>query len=786
MRILLPILICITTGFSQENLDINQLVRPVERHVDFVTEIEPLFNRSCMKCHGDKNPKSNYRMTSRKLALEGGELGVAIISGNSEKSPLVHYISHLVEDMDMPPEGKAPTLNQKEVALVRGWIDQGAVWPDHKTKIMIAPLIRWIEIDGNSAAFKQHWGITDGFTAGIEKLAVTGKTSSGSLVELNGRYIDSEKDHLTQLRIEKPGLGYIETGYESWREFGLANGGFMVGAKSTPFSLNKSPQVDLKRFWFSGGLLKKDSSGLNFSYDRLWSDGQLATQQWGTVPLADFETRAIYPSVNSVEDALHRISLDAWHEIGETKIEDSLSIEIGDSSSIRNHVDYFNFPEEGNLPDYISQIDNSQDFKRGANSLRFTRRLRDWWHVSLGHHFAKFDGGGSLNVISMFPNNPGEAPWQGDRSNSIRTKQRSHFINATTLINPVKSLSFSGGVQGESSRQQGIASGLSLGTSPLRFASGLDTSSIEANVHISYSGIKNTVLTAGTRLRSEQSDHREESHIDNDWGADGFMRETDENGRLVQNRFGFIWSPNIKWLFRGGYRWRNSESRFKHPIDVDLFNKQNSGYPAFINFRQDRGDVVDLGLTWRGYSKWIPSLRWEQYSTDYKLSTSNFDDARDELSRSGDRLLSGKHKSDVFSFSYKSSLFPKVVMSTSLGYTDTWSGTIENKQIGLQPYAGDVWFYVDQLNYIINPDTDITLSWSYHHASYENPNLPQAIAYGLEAERHGVKCGVRHRVGQKAVLNLEYGWFSNNEPSSNSINNYKAHMILATLRVDLD
>ena len=97
-----------------------------------------------------------------------------------------------------------------------------------------------------------------------------------------------------------------------------------------------------------------------------------------------------------------------------------------------------------------------------------------------------------------------------------------------------------------------------------------------------------------------------------------------------------------------------------------------------------------------------------------------------------------------------------------------------------------MWFYVDQLNYIINPDTDITLSWSYHHASYENPNLPQAIAYGLEAERHGVKCGVRHRVGQKAVLNLEYGWFSNNEPSSNSINNYKAHMILATLRVDLD
>ena len=80
----------------------------------------------------------------------------------------------------------------------------------------------------------------------------------------------------------------------------------------------------------------------------------------------------------------------------------------------------------------------------------------------------------------------------------------------------------------------------------------------------------------------------------------------------------------------------------------------------------------------------------------------------------------------------------------------------------------------------------MTLSWSYHHADYGHHNLPETIAYGLEAERYGFKCGVRHRIGQMAVFNLEYGWFSNNEPSSNHVNDYKAHMILATLRVDLD
>jgi hypothetical protein len=786
VRILLPILICINSGLSQEVVDVSQLVRPVDRRVDFVTEIQPLLNRSCIKCHGDSRPKSDYRMTSRELAFQGGELGTAIFPGNSEKSPLVHYISGLVDDMSMPPKGKAPAFNQQEIALVRGWIDQGAIWPNDKTKITVDPLARWIDLDGSSAAFRRHWGIAEGFAFGIGQLSVTGKTSSGSRVELDGRYINGEEDHLTQLRIERSGLGYIETGYESWREFGLANGGYIFGIESSPFSLSKSPYVDLKHFWLSGGLLKSDASSIDFSYEQLLREGNLGVQQWGGVTLTEFESRSVYPAIKSVDDTLHRISLRSQHEIGETQIEDSLSIEIGDSSNSRNHVDYLNFPVTGDLPDYLTLIDNSHDFKQGANSLRVTRRLKDWWHVSIGHHFAKFDGGGSLDVISMSPNNPGEAPWQGDLSNSIRTKQRSHFFNVATLMNPVKNLNFSGGIQGESTRQQGFASGLSLGVSPVRYASGLDLTSIEGNFQLAFSGLKNTVLTAGTRLRNQESDYREESHIDSDWGGDGFMRESDESGQMTQHRFGFIWSPDSSWFARGGYRWRDSQSSFDHPVDLDSVNEQGNGYPAFINFRQDQGAVIDLGLTWRGHSKWIPSLRWERYSTDYKLGTLKFDDPWGELGHAGGSHLSGEHQSDVFSLTYTSNLMPRAIMSTSLGYTDTWAGTIEAEQIGLQPYEGDVWFYVDQFTYVFNSETDMTLSWSYHHANYGHHNLPETIAYGLEAERYGFKCGVRHRIGQMAVFNLEYGWFSNNEPSSNHVNDYKAHMILATLRVDLD
>ena len=128
MRLLIAILICTATGVAEEPVGENGLPRPVERRVDFATEIQPIFDRSCLKCHGQKRPKGSYQMTSRNAAVKGGDSGVAIHPGDSERSPLVHYIAGLVEDMEMPPEGKKdyPKLTKEQVGLVRAWIDQGA------------------------------------------------------------------------------------------------------------------------------------------------------------------------------------------------------------------------------------------------------------------------------------------------------------------------------------------------------------------------------------------------------------------------------------------------------------------------------------------------------------------------------------------------------------------------------------------------------------------------------------------------------------------------------------
>ena len=165
----------------------------------------------------------------------------------------------------------------------------------------------------------------------------------------------------------------------------------------------------------------------------------------------------------------------------------------------------------------------------------------------------------------------------GDRSNAIRTKQRSHLLNASTLMGPWRNLTLSGGVQGESTRREGIATGLALGSSPARFASGQDRTGVEGNMQLSYTGLNHTVLTLGARLRQESIDLREDGHIDSEWGAEGFMRETDEIGRLARYRAGFAWSPSTEWLVRGGYKWRDSRSDYKHPLDTELSNESGNG-----------------------------------------------------------------------------------------------------------------------------------------------------------------------------------------------------------------
>lgn len=100
------------------------------KDVTFEKEIKPLFDKSCVGCHGAEKPKGKLRLDTLEATLKGGVDGKVLEPGKSASSFLVANIAFLGDEDDfMPPPkdlAKYPKFTSEQVGLVRAWIDQGA------------------------------------------------------------------------------------------------------------------------------------------------------------------------------------------------------------------------------------------------------------------------------------------------------------------------------------------------------------------------------------------------------------------------------------------------------------------------------------------------------------------------------------------------------------------------------------------------------------------------------------------------------------------------------------
>lgn len=102
--------------------------QPAEAAVDFAGDVKPILQERCFTCHGPEKQKNGLRLDIRDEALRGGDSGAPITPGDAENSLLVKLIAGLDETRVMPPQGDR--LTEAQIAVVKAWIQQGAVWPD--------------------------------------------------------------------------------------------------------------------------------------------------------------------------------------------------------------------------------------------------------------------------------------------------------------------------------------------------------------------------------------------------------------------------------------------------------------------------------------------------------------------------------------------------------------------------------------------------------------------------------------------------------------------------------
>ena len=98
---------------------------------DYIRDIKPLLKTKCYACHGAVRQKAGLRLDAGQLVLKGGKRGAVVVPGKPDESLLIKMISpHGQERAEMPPEGEGEALTEKEIALFRDWIKNGAKAPD--------------------------------------------------------------------------------------------------------------------------------------------------------------------------------------------------------------------------------------------------------------------------------------------------------------------------------------------------------------------------------------------------------------------------------------------------------------------------------------------------------------------------------------------------------------------------------------------------------------------------------------------------------------------------------
>lgn len=799
---------CVAGGWAVRGaeVDLTKLPPAASAPVDFTRDIRPIFESTCFRCHGPEKPKSKFRLDNREAALKGGENGVDIVPGRSAESSLIHYVARLVSDMEMPPEGKGDPLTPSKISLLRGWIDQGATYPEgaggetNKMLFSVSTALQWVTVSGNESKFREHWWTREGWSGGVQELRVEERLGEGRTLLLESRALGNQEDYQVKLSLRQTDLGFLQGGFERYNKYYSDAGGYSPSVAGSPFSSGQDLTLETGRAWVEAGLTLPDRPRVVLGYEYQFTDGIKSTLQWGDSGTIDPEgfaptdAKKIYPARKGIDEQVHIIKLDVNHEARGYTFQDNFRAEFYDLKTSRDDTLFYN-SGTGTSEKY-ALVQEAHDHFQAANAIRLEKQVRDWLLLSGGYLYSHLDGEAAFNQTTVSPVNSFTAADQFWFSNALLLDQESHVFNANASLGPWQGLSLSAGVQSEWMKQTGFGDmrldqglpGPTLVAAPAMLHSDLDKAAVEEQLDLRYTSIPYTILFANARLQQESIGQYEQDV----GGASEFLRDTDASMRGFDSRFGFNVSPWSKVSLTAHYRVRTRHSAYNHLTD-EAFGAPNDGYSAFIRGRDINTDEVMAKLSVRPATWMKTSFTFQQVAMDYLTVTAPyiFPEIPDvppipAVNYSpGGEIFSGNYDAHVYSLNATLTPWRRIYLANTVVFRDSRTETAANGVASVAPYRGDTWSVLSSATIVLDQKTDLRLSYDYSRSDYRQYTDPAGLPLGIRYDLHGVTAGITRQIRTNVSAALQYRFYAYDEPSSAGQNDYTAHGIFALMSISL-
>lgn len=773
-------------------IDLSKLPPAAAAQVEFDRDVRPMLQQSCLRCHGPEKPKSGFRLDERNAALKGGNNNPDdIVPGDSARSKLIHYVTRLVEDMEMPPAAKGDPLTPGQISLLRAWIDQGAAWGATQavaqTTFSLTPGLRWIGVSGDEQKFRELEGVKAGWAGGLEHFSMEDKLGADRKFTAEGRVLFDEHDAQLRLALTQRDVGFVRAGLEQWRRYYGDTGGFSPRLPDAPYHLNRDFHLDLGRAWIDFGLTRPGWPQMVFGYEYQFKEGAKSTLQWGAVEAGYLGlTNNVYPAAKNIDEHTHLLKFDLTHEWRGWLIEDNARVEWYDLQTRRDNPRTFTL---GLRPDTTERAQERYSHVQGANSIRVEKQLYAWWLWSGGYLFSKLEGDSRLNQFTLDANFL-PAPGQFWSTEAITLRRDSHVFSLANLLLPFDGLSATAGFQSEWTHQEGFGdTHLDAGDPnmpspaflhPATISADLDKTKTQESAGLRFTRIPRSIVFGEARLEQERLGQYERQ--DAAEAHDSFLRDTDAANDRTDLRAGFNTSP-WPWLsFTAHYRWRESDSEFNHHRDESPDPTEptlpNEGYSAFISARRIQSDEVLAKLVLRPLRWFKTTLTYQLAASDYFTETAPLSDTN---SSPGGRVFAGNYDANIYSANLTLTPFQRLYFSGTFSYTETRTATAHRDNASIATYRGDINTLMASASYIVNAATDLQAAYVFSRAGFGQANYDDGLPLGLDYTRHGLMLGVSRQFNERVTANLRYAFYAYDEPTSGGANDYTAHGVFATM-----